>query len=370
MHWRALRYSCLFFTLLAMGSQMEAKVTESVFGKMPDGTAVDIYTLKDGALTARIMSYGARVVSLETPDRNGKEADIVLGYDSLAPYLHDGTYFGSVPGRYANRIAHAEFSLDGKQYHLIKNDGDNSLHGGPHGYATKVWKGRVIPHGVEFTLVSPNGDSGYPGTLTVHVRYTLEPNALRIDYSATTDKDTVLNLTNHSYFNLSGEGSGNILGEILTINADRYTPIDSTLIPTGELAPVAGTPLDFRKPTAIGARIHDNNQQLHWAHGGYDFNWVLNRKDGGLTEAARVVDPKSGRVLVVKTTEPGLQFYTGNMLSDVHGRDGHIYNKYAGYTMETQHFPDSPNHPNFPSTELKPGQTFHSTTIFEFEVEK
>ena len=369
MHWRNLRYICLLFTLLAMGSQMEAKVTESVFGKTPDGTAVDVYTLQDGAITARIMSYGARVLSLETPDRNGKVADIVLGYDTLAPYLHDGTYFGSVPGRYANRIGNAEFTLDGKQYHLIKNDGQNSLHGGPHGFATKVWKGRIVPHGVEFTLVSPDGDSGYPGTLTAHVRYTLEHNALKIEYSATTDKDTVVNLTNHSYFNLSGEGSGNILGELLTVNADRYTPIDAGLIPTGELAPVSGTPFDFRKPTAIGARINDDNEQLHLAHG-YDQNFVLNGKPGTLSEAARVVDPNTGRVLVVKTTQPGLQFYTGNFLFGVRGKNGHVYQRHDGFALETQHFPDSPNHPKFPSTELKPGQTYHETTVFEFQVER
>lgn len=370
MRWGNLKFVCLLVTLLGMEFRMEAKVTESVFGKTPDGTAIDIYTLQDGAVKARIMSFGARVVSLEVPDRNGKVADVVLGYDSLAPYLTDKSHFGGIPGRYANRIGHAEFSLDGTQYHLIKNNGDNSLHGGPEGFDRKVWQGHIIPGGVEFTLVSPDGDEGYPGRLTARVRYTLAHNALKIEYFATTDKDTVVNLTNHSYFNLAGEGQGDILGNLVTINADRYTPVNAGLIPTGEIAPVAGTPFDFRKATAIGARINDNNQQLHFARG-YDHNWVLNGNHGALAEAARVVEPKSGRVMVVKTTQPGVQFYTGNSLDGtVHGKHGHIYQKNAALCLETQHFPDSPNHPNFPSTELKPGQTYHAVTVFEFSVQQ
>ncbi len=350
---------------------MEGKVTESAFGKMPDGTGIEIYTLQSSQVKVRIMTYGARVVSLEVPDRNGKIADVVLGYDTFTPYTQPPkTYFGAIVGRYANRIAHGSFPLDGKEVHVVKNESGNTLHGGAQGFDSRVWKAHVIPNGVEFTLISPDGDQGFPGTLTAHVRYTLEQDSLKIDYSATTDKDTVINLSNHSYFNLAGEGDGNILGDLLTIPADRYTPIDSHLIPTGKLAPVAGTPFDFRKQTEIGARINENDEQLKLGQG-YDHNWVLNGTPGELREAARVVEPKSGRVLTVKTTQPGLQFYTGNMLDGTaHGKQGHIYGKHAALCLETQHFPDSPNHPNFPSTELKPGQTFHAVTVFTFSTQK
>ncbi len=350
---------------------MEAKVTESAFGKMPDGTNIEIYTLESGQVKARIMTYGARVVSLEVPDRHGKIADIVLGYDTFDPYIKPPrTYFGAIVGRYANRIAHGAFPLDGKEIHVAKNESGNTLHGGTQGFDSRVWKAHVIPDGVEFTLISPNGDQGFPGTLTAHVRYTLQQDSLKIDYSATTDQDTVVNLSNHSYFNLAGEGNGNILGNLLTIHADRYTPVDSGLIPTGQLAPVEGTPFDFRKETEIGARIHENNEQLKLAKG-YDQNWVLDSKQGELREAVRVVEPKSGRVMTVKTTQPGVQFYTGNQLDGTaHGKHGHIYAKNAALCLETQHFPDSPNHPNFPSTELKPGQTFHQVTVFTFSTQK
>ena len=351
---------------------MEAKVTESSFGKMPDGTNVEMYTIEDGAVKARVINYGARVVSLEVPDRNGKVADIVLGYDTFAPYIAPPrTYFGAIVGRYANRIAHGTFTLDGKQYHLVKNEDGNTLHGGAEGFDSKVWKGHAIPNGVEFTLVSPNGDQGFPGTMTVHVRYTLVNKSLTIDYSATTDQDTVVNLSNHSYFNLAGEGQGDILGHLLTIPADHYTPVNSALIPTGQIAPVAGTPFDFRKQTAIGARINEPNEQLKLGHGGYDLNWVLNGPMGVMHEAARVVEPKSGREMIVKTTQPGVQFYTGNFLDgSAHGKHGHVYQKHSAFCLETQHFPDSPNQPNFPTTELKAGQTFHSVTVFTFSTQK
>jgi aldose 1-epimerase len=344
-------------------------VTVSVFGKLPDGTEIKMYTVQDGPVTARILNYGARIVSLELPDRAGRRADVVLGYDSLAPYLTDKNHFGGVPGRYANRIAHAEFSLDGKKYRLSKNDGDNSLHGGARGFDAQVWEGRAIENGVELTLVSADGDEGYPGRLTAQVRYTLGNNALTIEYSATTDKPTVVNLTNHSYFNLAGEGQGDILGHVLTIPAGRYTPIDSGLIPTGELAPVAGTPFDFRKATAVGDRIGENNEQLHRAIG-YDQNWVLDGSRGELVEAVRVSEPNSGRAITVKTTQPGLQFYSGNFLDGTaEGKHGHTYPKRSGFCLETQHFPDSPNHPSFPSTTLRPGETYRAIAVFEFSID-
>jgi aldose 1-epimerase len=357
----------LWLTLVPLASHLEAKVTKSVFGDMPDGTKVEIYTLEEGAIKARVMTYGARLVSLEVPDRSGKVADIVLGYESLAGYTADPkSYFGSIVGRYGNRIAHATFTLDGKRYQLPANDGANSLHGGIKGFDKLLWQGHEIPHGVELTVVSKDGDQGYPGTLTARVRYTLEGHALKIEYFATTDKDTVLNLTNHSYFNLAGEGQGTILNHLVMIPADRYTPVDSGLIPTGELAPVAGTPLDFHHPTAIGARINDDNEQMKLG-GGYDHNYVLNGKMGVLQQAARVVEPTTGRVLTVETTQPGVQFYSGNFLDGtLHGKHGHVYVKRSGFCLETQHFPDSPNHPKFPTSELKPGETYHETTIFTF----
>ncbi len=357
----------LWLTLMPLASHLEAKVTKSVFGDMPDGTKVEIYTLEEGAIKARVMTYGARLVSLEVPDRTGKVADIVLGYESLAGYTADPkSYFGSIVGRYGNRIAHATFTLDGKRYQLPANDGVNTLHGGIKGFDKLLWQGKEIPHGVELTLVSKDGDQGFPGTLTARVRYTLEAHALKIEYFATTDKDTVLNLTNHSYFNLAGEGQGTILNHLVMIPADRYTPVDSGLIPTGELAPVAGTPLDFHHPTAIGARINDDNEQMKLG-GGYDHNYVLNGKIGTMQQSARVVEPTTGRVLTVETTQPGMQFYSGNFLDGtLHGKHGHVYGKHAGFCLETQHFPDSPNHPKFPTSELKPGETYHEVTIFGF----
>jgi aldose 1-epimerase len=363
----ALNCLCLFLTLVPLASHLEAKVTKSVFGNTPDGAKVEIYTLEEGAIKARIMTYGARLVSLEVPDRSGKVADIVLGYDNLAGYTDNKeAYFGAIVGRYGNRIAHATFSLDGKRYQLPANDGVNTLHGGIIGFNKLVWQGHEIPHGVELTVVSKDGDQGFPGTLTARVRYTLEANALKIEYFATTDKDTVLNLTNHSYFNLAGEGQGDILKHVVMIPADRYTPVDSGLIPTGELAPVAGTPLDFHQATAIGARINDDNEQLKLGRG-YDHNYVLNEKIGTLQEAARVTEPTTGRVLTVETTQPGVQFYSGNFLDGtLHGKQGHVYGLRTGFCLETQHFPDSPNHPKFPTSELKPGQTYHEVTVFKF----
>jgi aldose 1-epimerase len=356
--------------LLSMTTAMAAhgSVTKAVFGTTPDGTAVDIYTLKSEGIEARIMTFGARVVSIKTPDRDGRMADVVLGYSALDGYLEDkATYFGAIVGRYGNRIAFGKFSIDGHQYQIPINDNANSLHGGTIGFDRLVWQARTIADGVELTLVSKDADQGFPGTLTAHVRYTVHHGALRIDYSVSTDKTTVVNLTNHSYFNLAGDGKGTILGEELTLLADQYTPVDAGLIPTGVLAPVEGTPFDFRKSTVIGARIHDNNEQLKIA-GGYDHNWVLRGKNGEPKTAARVYEPGSGRVLTVTTTEPGVQFYSGNFLDDTKkfGKAQESHGKNSALCLETQHYPDSPNHPAFPTTELKPGETRHSTTTFTF----
>lgn len=350
----------------------QTKVNKEAWGKTSAGEAVEIYTLTDPDLTVRITTFGARVVSIDAPDRNGKKADVVLGYNNVQAYEADkDTYFGSIVGRYGNRIAKGTFSIDGQTFHVPVNNNGQALHGGPAGFDHKVWTGRALPNGVEMTLVSPDGDMGFPGTLTAHVRYTLQGKALRLDYSATTDKPTVVNLTNHSYFNLAGEGSGTILDQKLMINADRYTPVDAVLIPTGQLAPVSGTPFDFRTPTAIGARIGQPDEQLKLA-GGYDHNFVLNRKPGsGLQLAARAVDPASGRTLTVTTTQPGLQFYAGNFLNGtLTGISGAKYGKRGAFCLETQHYPDSPNKTNFPSALLRPGQTLHSTTVFTFGVEK
>ncbi len=356
----------LFMTSFTAASAATT-VQHSVFGHMPDGQPVEIYTLKSPAVELQVISYGARVVNLETKDRNGKMGDIVLGYGVFDKYLKGKNgYIGSVPGRYANRLANGRFTLEGKTYQITTNEGTTALHGGKEGFDSRNWTSKEIPSGVEFTLVSPDGDQGFPGTLTAHVRYTLHDNKVIIDYSATTDKPTVLNLTNHTYFNLSGDGSGSILNEVIKIDADKFTPINSTLIPTGQLAPVAGTPFDFTTPHAIGERINASNEQLKLGHG-YDHNFVLRGKMGELHPAAQVYDPASGRVLTVDTTQPGVQFYSGNMLDGtMTSRTGAKYTQRSGFCLETQHFPDSPNHPNFPSTELKPGQTFHSETTWTF----
>lgn len=359
--------------LLAFPALAHAAVTVAPWGKTAAGEAANLYTLSDADLTVRITNFGAHVVSIEAPDREGKKADVVLGFKDVAGYadVKNTAYFGAVVGRYGNRIAKGTFSLDGATFHLPLNNKENSLHGGTTGFNRKLWTGKPFKNGVELTLVSPDGDMGYPGQLTAHVRYTLEGKSLRIQYSATTTKPTVLNLTNHSYFNLGGESSGTILNDTLMLNADRYTPVDPTLIPTGQLAPVAGTPFDFRQPTAIGARTDQENEQLKIA-GGYDHNFVLNNVSGnGLHLAAKVVDPASGRTLTVTTTEPGVQFYSGNFLDgSLTGTSGTAYPKHAGLCLETQHFPDSPNQPSFPTTTLRPGQTMRSETVFTFDVQK
>ena len=348
-------------------------VTKADFGKLPDGKAVDVYTLKNADLEVRVTTYGARIVSLKTKDRDGKVGDVVLGYNSVDGYVAEGTtktYFGAIVGRYGNRIRGGKFSVDGKTYQIPPNNNGNALHGGPHGFDDQMWTGKALPDGVEMSLVSKDGDMGFPGTLTVHVRYTLVGSAVHINYSETTDKATVTNITNHAYFNLSGDGSGDILGEVLMLNADGYTPVDAGLIPVGGVQPIAGTPFDFRKATPIGARINVPNDQLKIA-GGYDHNWVLNGKNGEMKVAAKLYDPKTGRVLTVSTTQPGVQFYSGNFLTGAFkGKTGAVYSQHTGLCLETQHYPDSPNQPAFPTTLLKPGETMHTETIFAFSTQK
>jgi aldose 1-epimerase len=371
------------FTLLAWGcapkeAPMSRSVTQAPFGTTPDGKAVDIYTLTNPhGIEVRAMTYGGIIVSLKTPDRSGQPGDIVLGYDDLGHYVANSPYFGAIIGRYGNRIARGHFTLDGTTYTLAVNNGQNALHGGNKGFDKVVWTARPVQTdstvGVAFTYTSPDGEEGYPGALDARVTYTLkDDDELVIDYYATTDKATPVNLTQHSYFNLGGDGSGDILGDSLMINADRYTPVDSTLIPTGELAPVGGTPFDFRTPTLVGARIGDASRQLANA-GGYDHNFVLDRSgvpDGALVHAARVSEPTTGRTLDIYTTEPGIQFYSGNFLDGtITGKGGHVYGHRNAMCLETQHYPDSPNQPSFPPTILRPGDEYRSRTVWKFGVE-
>jgi aldose 1-epimerase len=369
----------LMTTLAPAGAKPQpGSTTRKSFGKTPDGQAVDLYVLtnKSGAEVS-ITNFGGAIVSIKVPDRNGKLADVVLGYDNADGYVNDKSHFGGIIGRYGNRIAHAQFVLDGKTYTLAKNNGENSLHGGVKGFDKAVWTARIL-HGkdaqsLELSYLSKDGEEGFPGNLNVSVIYTLKDNnALSIAYSATTDKKTVLNLTNHSYFNLAGQGSGDILGHLLMIQADKFTPVDGALIPTGELRDVAGTPFDFRKPTAIGARINEDDQQLKLG-GGYDHNFVLRSVPESLEflGAARVVEPASGRVLEVFTTEPGVQFYTGNFLDGkTPGKGDVTYPRRSAFCLETQHYPDSPNQAKFPSVVLKPGEHYHTVTTYKFSIEK
>ena len=372
----------IIFVSAALGKEAppvkgKLQIREEAFGKTGDGRPVDLFTLTNpNGMEVRAMTYGGIIVSIRVPDKNGKIADVVLGHEKLEGYLPNPPYLGAIVGRYANRIAKGAFTLDGAKYTLPKNDGPNTLHGGLSGFNQKVWEGREFKNakgvGVAFTYLSKDGEEGFPGNLKTKVSYTLtNENQLILDYEATTDKATPLNLSQHSYFNLAGEGNDDILNHVIMLNADRFTPVDKTLIPTGELRPVQGTPLDFNHPTAIGARIDDPYEQLVLGHG-YDHNFVLNRadKDGGLTLAARVHEPTSGRVLEVSTTEPAVQFYSGNFLDGtIVGKNGHVYKRRYGFCLETQHYPDSPNHSDFPSTILKPGETLHSETIFKFSTE-
>jgi aldose 1-epimerase len=353
-----------------------SKIDKQPFGVTPHGTHVFVYTLKNGAgMEVKITNYGGAIASIKVPDRNKKFDDVVLGFDRVEGYTAktNTAYFGALIGRYANRLAGGAFRLDGKTYQVPKNEGANSLHGGTMGFNQRIWAVKEVaaPDGpaLELHYLSPDGEEGFPGNLDVTVRYMLDNrNGLHIDYSATTDKDTVLNLTNHSYFNLMGAGSRSVLTHRLMLDAGRFTPVNSTLIPTGAIVSVAGTPFDFRKLTEIGSRINQANEQLKFAKG-YDQNFVLNHPGDLSALAAKVAEPTTGRVLEVFTDQPGLQFYTGNFLDGTNSGVGGVYGFRSALCMETQHFPDSPNHANFPSTMLRRGQKFHSTTIYRFSVE-
>jgi aldose 1-epimerase len=345
------------------------------FGSV-QGNAVTLYTLTNSnGLEVRATNFGGIIVSVRTPDKQGRMDDIVLGFDDLQGYLDNKPYFGAIIGRYANRIAAARFTLDGVQYSLAANNGPNSLHGGIKGFNKVVWSAEPFENftgvGLIFTYTSKDGEEGYPGNLRAKVTYTLtDQNELTFDYEATTDKATPVNLTQHSYFNLAGDGRGDILGHELTLNADRFTPVDKNLIPTGELRAVKNSPLDFTKSTRIGSRINDKDEQLVLGHG-YDHNFVIHRTDPGPVLAAHLREPQTGRVLDVYTTEPGVQFYSGNFLDGtITGKQGHVYKQRFGLALEPQHFPDSPNHPEFPSTILRPGQVYQSRTVYKFSVEK
>lgn len=340
-------------------------------GTAADGARIERYTLTNtNGLSVSILNYGGTLTSLTAPDRAGKLGDILLGFDDPMRFLGDHPFFGSLVGRYGNRIAKGKFELDGASYTLATNDGSNHLHGGPGGFHQAIWQAHEVPGdepALELRYTSPDGDEGFPGALDVTVVYTLtDDNALRIDYTATTDKATVVNLTNHAYFNLAG--NGNVLGHEVELFASRFIPVDSTLIPTGELRPVEGTAMDLREPTPIGAHIADNEEQINLA-GGYDHCWALDNPAGQLGLAARVHDPSSGRVLETFTTQPGIQFYTANFLDgSLIGKGGTPYLKHGAFCLETQHFPDSPNQPTFPSTVLRPGDTYHETTVYKLSV--
>jgi aldose 1-epimerase len=348
-------------------------VIRSVFGTLPDGGVVELYRLSNSkGMQVSVINYGGIITSIQVPDRNGKRADVVLGYDSLGGYVKNPSYFGALVGRYANRVGKAQFTLDGKTYRLAANNDANSLHGGLKGFDKALWKATPLEDGshagVVLTYTSVDGEEGYPGNLSLRATFTLsESNELSMEYSATTDKPTVINLTHHDYFNLAGEGSGDVLGHRLQLFARRYTPVNAAKLPVGELAPVAGTPLDFVTPRLIGEGINADHEQIRLG-GGYDHNFVINPVKNALALAARVEEPKSGRVLEVRTTEPGVQLYTANHLDGSPGKAGHRYAKHGAFCLETQHFPDSPNQASFPTTVLRPGQTFRSQTVYAFSV--
>jgi aldose 1-epimerase len=374
------------FALLASGAVLfaslgcrsvapeSAHVSSQLFGRMPDGAPVYVFTLRNtrGA-EARIINYGGLLLSLKMPDRQGHMGDVVLGFDNLNDYITKSPYFGALVGRYGNRIAKGQFTLDGRQYTLATNNYPNALHGGLKGFDKVMWQPSVLASAdgpsLKLTYPSHDGEEGYPANLSVTAVYTLtEDNALKLEYTATSDRPTIVNLTHHSYFNLAGQGD--ILQHVVMIPADKFTPVDSTLIPTGELRPVEGTPFDFRQPTAIGARINQDDEQLKFAHG-YDQNWVFSKPLGQMGLMARVYEPTSGRVMEVFSTEPGLQFYTGNFLDGtLKGKGGWVYQFRDAFCMEPQHFPDSPNKPEFPSVVLKPGETYHNIIIYRFSTQQ
>jgi aldose 1-epimerase len=355
-------------------SQTMGTLDAKKFQQTIDGKPTDLYVLKNNDMQVAITNYGARIVSILVPDKNGKLTDVSVGFDNVDDYTKGGdTYFGAVVGRYGNRIAKGKFKLEGKEYTLATNNAPNHLHGGNKGFSRVVWDTQQPDDStLILTYMSEDGEEGYPGTLDAQVTYTLTSNdELKIDYEATTDKTTVVNLTNHTYFNLNGEGSGTVNNHLMMINADKFTPVDSTLIPTGKLVPVANTPFDFRKPTPIGARINDTNDiQLKYGKG-YDHNFVLNKKDNDLTKAAEVVGDESGIVMDVYTTQPAIQFYGGNFMNGSHKlKSGKTDDHRTAFCLETQHYPDSPNHPDFPSTTLEPGKVYKTTTVYAFSVKK
>jgi len=365
----------------SVNTEPRGAITRAAFGTTPDGQAVDIFTLHNSkSMEAKIMTYGGIVTSLQVPDKNGNFADIVQGFETLdgytnPKYIAGCPYFGALIGRYGNRIGGGKFTLEGRTYTLPQNDHGNTLHGGLKGFDKVVWQvqdAKVSEDGpeLELTYLSKDGEEGFPGNLQVTATYTLtEDNALKLAFEATTDKPTVVNLTHHSYFNLSGQGSGDILNEVVYINASQTTPVDSKLIPTGAFADVAGTPFDFRKPTAIGARINDPDTILQYGPG-YDHNWVIDKPPGEFGLVARVADPASGRVMEVWSDQPGLQFYAGNFLDGtITGKDGKVYQRRFAFCMEPQHYPDSPNELNFPTTELKPGETYRNLIMYKFSNE-
>ncbi len=364
----------IFLFSCAKQPSLPSLVDEAAFKSELDGKTVELFTLKnDNGIVAQITNYGGRIINLWTPDRNGDFADIVVGYETLTEYLNSNEiYYGTLIGRYGNRIAKGQFILNDSVYSLATNNGANHLHGGVKGFNNVVWDAKKLDDlTLELTYLSVDGEEGYPGNLNVKVVYTLtNDNELKVEYWATTDKPTPVNLTQHSFFNLKGAGNGDVNDHIMQIMADAYTPVDSTLIPTGEIAPVEGTPFDFRISTAIGARIDDDNTQLKYG-GGYDHNWVLNKAETGLNHAAKVVEPTSGRTLEVYTNEPGIQFYGGNFMTGKDsGKGGKVFAYRGAFCLETQHFPDSPNKPEFPSTILNPGQEYYSVCVYKFGVEK
>ena len=360
--------------ITACGKKSENAIQKQIFGHTPNGAEVVVYTLENKlGMQVSLMNYGAAIVSIKTADNKGHIKEITLGFDSLKQYLEQSPYFGATVGRYANRIAHGKFTLLDQDYQLATNNGPNHLHGGNRGFDKVVWQAQTSTtdsgQTVTFHYTSPDGEEGYPGQVDVSVSYTLSKNnTLTLRYSATTTKPTIINLANHTYFNLKDAGKTDILGHVLKINADNYTPVDATLIPTGEIAPVAGTPFDFRQPHTIGERIDADDQQLANA-GGYDHNFVLGNDTEAMRLAATVFEPTTGRVMNIVTTQPGVQFYSGNFLDGLEGRGGAVYNKHAAFCLETQHFPDSPNHKNFPSVVLNPGEKYKATTFYKFSLQ-
>lgn len=357
-----------------LNEKVKSMIETTLFGKLADGREVYQYTLSNtSGSKVKIIDYGAIVTSLEVPDRSGKIEDIVLGCDSLLDYVNGKSYFGAIVGRYGNRIGKGQFKLDGKSYQVTVNDGENHLHGGKLGFDKVLWNARIVEASAEpslaLTYISPDGEEGYPGKVTLTVTYTLtEKNELRVEYKGTTDKTTILNPTHHSYFNLSGNMTNTILDHVLTIESDSMTPVDKGLITTGKYINVANTPMDFRKPTAIGAHIDDNYEQLVFGKG-YDHNWVLRNYNGKVRKVAEVYEPKSGRLMTVLTDQPGIQFYSGNFLDGtVKGKKGIVYQHRTGLCLEAQCYPDSPNKPEFPSVVLRPGNVYHQTTIYQFSI--